>query len=123
MHLADEVVIHVRLSGAHDAISNIENVHCIGWRLTIINANSMTDTIQWTFHHIVALQGRPQKTLLPGNGTEACWGFASLNDEYRLNVWQIAIWHIRYDIHTWPRELTDSQLNREPSARSQGTEM
>ena len=56
MHLADEVVIHVGLSGAHDAISNIENVHCIGWRLTIINANSMTDTIQWTFHHIVALR-------------------------------------------------------------------
>jgi len=55
MHLADEVVIQVGLSGAHDAISNIENVHCIGWRLTIINANSMTDTIQWTFHHSVAL--------------------------------------------------------------------
>ena len=53
MHLADEVVIHVGLT--HDAISKIENVHCIGWRLTIINANSMTDTIQWTFHHIVAL--------------------------------------------------------------------
>ena len=67
--------------------------------------------------------GTAAEDLLPGNGTEACWGFASLNDEYRLNVWQIAIRHIRYDIHTWPRELTGSQLNREPSARSQGTEM